>query len=73
MRVQEMTDFEFQRHALAILQQELGAEGFARFLRVYRSSREDYTKERAGILKGVTAESIVEQIRSVKPAHPLKH
>jgi hypothetical protein len=32
MQIREMSDQEFQRHALAILQRELGAEGFAGFL-----------------------------------------
>lgn len=30
MQIREMSDQEFQRHALSILQRELGAEGFAR-------------------------------------------
>lgn len=46
MQVCEMSDQEFQRHALSILQRELGAEGFARFLRLYRSGRANYTQER---------------------------
>jgi hypothetical protein len=51
MPVQQMTDLEFRRHALSILQRELGAKDFARFLRVYRSGQRDYTKERDHILK----------------------
>jgi hypothetical protein len=58
-----MTDVEFQRHALSILQRELGAEGFARFLRLYRSGHGDYTSERGQILKGITIDDIVEQTR----------
>jgi hypothetical protein len=64
MQIREMSDQEFQRHALSILQRELGAEGFARFLRLYRSGRGDYTKERDQWVKGVTIDEIVEQIRS---------
>ena len=64
MQMREMSDGEFQRHALAILQRELGAEGFARFLRLYRSGSGDYTKERDQLLKGVTIDDIVEQVRS---------
>lgn len=64
MQIREMSDQEFQRHALSILQRELGAEGFARFLRLYRSGSADYTKERDQWLKGVTIDDIVEQIRS---------
>ena len=68
MPTHEMTDQEFQHHALSILQRELGAEGFARFLRLYRSGRGDYTKERHQLLEGVTIDEIIEQIRSGEPA-----
>lgn len=73
MPVQQMTDLEFQRHALSILQRELGAEGFARFLRVYRSGHGDYTKERDRILKGATIDDIVEQVGSTKRDDPINH
>lgn len=63
MPVQEMSDIEFQRHALAILKRELGIEGFARFLRLYRSSHGDYTKERYETLGNPTIRDIVEQVR----------
>jgi hypothetical protein len=68
MQIREMSDQDFQRHALAILQRELGAEGFARFLRLYRSGRGDYTKQRDEFLKGVTIDDIVEQVRSAERA-----
>jgi len=64
MQIREMSDQEFQRHALSILQRELGAEGFARFLRLYRSRRGNYTDERGQWLNGFTIEEIAEQIRS---------
>jgi hypothetical protein len=69
---QHMTDSEFQRHALSILQRELGAEGFARFLRVYRSGQGDYTKERDHILKSATIDDVVEQVCSVHLNNPIK-
>ena len=39
---------EFQHHALSILLRELRAEGFARFLRLYRSGRGDKVLTAAG-------------------------
>ena len=42
-----MTDEEFERHALAVLQRELGAAGLARFFRLHRSGSGDYTRERS--------------------------
>jgi hypothetical protein len=72
MPVREMTDQEFQHHALSILQRELGAEGFARFLRLYRSGRGDYTKERHQLLKGLAIDQVVQQIRSREPGDKVK-
>lgn len=73
MQIREMSDQEFQRHALSILQRELGAEGFACFLRLYRSGRGNYTEERDQWLKGVTIDEIVEEIRSADQAdHQIK-
>ena len=66
MQAREMTDQEFQHHALSILQRELGAQGFARFLRLYRSGRGDYTDERHQLLKGATIDEVIEQVRCRK-------
>jgi len=46
----ELTDQEFQLHALSILQRELGVEGFARFLRFVKGEAMDEAAEqvRAG-------------------------
>jgi hypothetical protein len=68
-----MTDQEFQHHALSILQRELGAEGFARFLRLYRSGGGDYTKERRQLLKGVTIDEIAAQILTRETGEDVKH
>lgn len=72
MQAHEMTDQEFQHHALSILQRELGAEGFARFLRLYRSGRGDYTDERHQLLKGVTIDEVIDQIRYRAPSDKVK-
>lgn len=72
MQVEQMTDLEFQRHALSILRRELGAEGFARFLRLYRSGHADYTKERHELLKGVTIDDVIEQIGVADSDHQLQ-
>jgi hypothetical protein len=49
-----MTDEDFERHALAVLQRELGLDGLARFLRVYRAGTGDYTRDRHRWLDGAT-------------------
>ena len=64
MQTNEMTDREFQQHALAILSRELGVEGLARFLRLYRSGSGDYTRDRDKWLANTSIEEIIEQIRS---------
>jgi hypothetical protein len=43
---EQMTDEQFERHALDILHRELGGDGLARFLRVYRAGTGDYTRDR---------------------------
>ena len=69
MLTREMTDQEFQHHAISILQRELGPQGFARFLRLYRSGQGDYTSDRHQWLKNVSVEEIAEQHRSTSPTH----
>jgi hypothetical protein len=49
-----MTDEEFERHVLAVLRRELGLDGLARFLRVYRAGSGDYTRDRHRWLEGAT-------------------
>jgi hypothetical protein len=43
-RIDRMTDEDFERHALAILQRELGLDGLARFLRLNSAASGDYTR-----------------------------
>jgi hypothetical protein len=44
--LEELSDEEFERYVLAVLTRELGVDGFARFLRLYRSGSGDYTRDR---------------------------
>ena len=65
-----MNDEDFDGHILAILQRELGADGFARFLRVYRFGTSDYTRERHRWLQGATVQEIMAEVeRRDKPAN----
>jgi hypothetical protein len=57
-----MTDEDFERHALAILQRELGLDGLARFLRLNRSADGDYTRDRDRWLAGTTIDDIMAQV-----------
>ena len=52
--LQALTDEQFELHALSILERELGLDGLARFLRLYRSGTGDYTADRHTWLAGVT-------------------
>ncbi|MGA3074897.1 MAG: hypothetical protein ABSG56_14500 [Bryobacteraceae bacterium] len=54
-----MTDEEFERHALSILGRELGADGVARFLRIYRAGSGDYTRDRHLWLEKSTIQDIM--------------
>ena len=67
--LEETSDEDFERHALAILQRELGLDGLARFLRIYRSGSGDYTRDRHRWLEGATIQEITAEIeRQDKPA-----
>jgi hypothetical protein len=57
-----MTDEEFERHALAILQRELGLDGLARFLRLNRAASGDYTRDRHMWLDGATIDDIMAEV-----------
>jgi hypothetical protein len=57
--LEKMTDEEFERHAFFILRRELGLDGLARFLRVYRAGSGDYTRDRHRWLEGATIHEIM--------------
>ena len=65
--VNQLTDEQFERHALELLQRELGPDGLARFLRLNRSGTRDYTREREHWQKGLTLDQILESIRKHRP------
>jgi hypothetical protein len=62
----EMDDERFRRHALVILERELGEEGAARFLRVMQPGSGDYTRDRHKWLKGITVDEIRKNIAALK-------
>jgi hypothetical protein len=57
--LKKLTDEEFERHALSVLRRELGLDGLARFLRVYRAGSGDYTRDRHRWLEGATIQEIM--------------
>ncbi len=61
--IDQLTDEEFERHALDLLQRELGPDGLARFLRLNRSGTSDYTRDREQWQKNLTLDQILESIR----------
>jgi len=72
--LEEMTDEQFERHTLKLLQKELGAYGMARFPRSYRTGPGDYTRDRHQWLDGLTVDDILKDIQSkadLPPAPPL--
>ena len=56
--VEHMTDEQFDRYALELPQRELGPDGLARFLRLNRSGRGDYTRDRMEWQKNLTVDEI---------------
>lgn len=59
--VEQMTDQQFEAHAMDVLGRELGVDGLARFLRLYRSGKGDYTQDRDKWLHGTTIKEIAER------------
>lgn len=67
--LENMSDEDFERHALAVLRRELGLDGLARFLRLYRSGTGDYTRDRHRWLEGASIQEIMTEVeRRGKPA-----
>jgi len=62
--IDRMTDEDFERHAFAILQRELGLDGLARFLRLNRAGGGDYTRDRHRWLEGATIDEIMAEVQS---------
>jgi hypothetical protein len=56
--LEHLSDEQFGRHAFDVLRRELSIDGFARFLRLYRSGN-DYTRERHKWLQGLRVEDLV--------------
>ena len=59
----QLSDEQFERHALDLLQRELGPDGLARFLRLNRAGTGDYTPDREQWHKDLTLDQILESIR----------
>ncbi len=62
--VEQMTDEQLERHALAILGRELGPLGLARFLRAFRSGAGNYTAQRDRWLGKTTVRSVTKSAKS---------
>ena len=61
--IDQLTDEQFERHALDILRRELGPDGLARFLRLNRSGTGDYTRDRERWQKDLTLDQVLASIR----------
>ena len=57
--VEHMTDEQFERFALEVLQREVGPDGLARFLRLNRAGTGDYTRDRMQWQKDLTVDQVV--------------
>ncbi len=68
--LEKMSDEEFERHALAILQRELGLDGLGRFLRLYRVETGDYTRDRHRWLEGATIQDIMAEVQRRRQPEP---
>ncbi len=63
-----LTDEQLLQKAFSLLLHELGADGYARFLRLTSSGGGDYTRDRDEWLKDLTFDQILESIREHRKA-----
>jgi hypothetical protein len=64
--IEEMTDEQFEKHTLAILERELGPMGTARYLRTHGPGTTDYTRDRHLWLDHLTIDEILEEAKKVE-------
>jgi hypothetical protein len=64
--VEEMSDEQFERYALAVLEKELGPVGMARYLRMHSTAGGDYTRDRLRWLQNLTFDEILEQSKNIQ-------
>ncbi len=64
--VEEMTDEQFERYTLSVLERELGPLGMARYLRTHAATDVDYTRDRHKWIDHLTFNEILEQARTVQ-------
>jgi hypothetical protein len=57
--LERLSDEQFRRYAFDVPRRELGIDGLARFLRLYRSGNGDYTRERHKWLRGLRDDDLV--------------
>lgn len=65
--IDQLTDEQFERHALDLLQRELGPDGLARFLRLNRAGAGDYTRDREHWQQKLTLDQVLAAIRDHRP------
>ena len=65
----QLTDEQFERYAFEVLKRKLGADGFARFLRLNRSGSGDYTTDRDHWQSDLTIDQVLESIREHRRQH----
>ena len=63
-RLEQMADEQFERFAFEVLQRELGIDGLARFVRLYRAGKGDYTLDRAQWQEGLTVDEIIASLKA---------
>ncbi len=64
--VEEMSDEQFERYTLSVLEKELGPLGMARYLRTHASASVDYTRDRHKWLEPLSFDEILEQAEKVQ-------
>ena len=65
---QHLSDYAIRREGWRALTERLGISGAIRFLMQYDPGESDYTREREGILAGITLDEAVRRMRAAPPS-----
>lgn len=67
-----LTPIELQKKGMQVLMRELGYPDAIRFMLQFRRGAGDYTKERKGLLAGVTIEQLIAEGQSLIATKPAR-
>jgi hypothetical protein len=66
MQIHDLSPMQLRERGIEALVRSLGAVGMARFLQQFDQGYGDYTRDRDGLLAGMTVEDAIAQIKQAR-------